>query len=396
MAERPIEKIVFMGTPGFAVPALQTLIDEAYDIQLVVTQPNRPSGRGRHVSEPPVKELALAEGLEVIQPEHMLDKGLRGRLRVLNPDVIVVVAYGRVLPEHILSIPRFGCINVHSSLLPSYRGAAPINWAIINDEEKTGVTTMIMDAGLDTGPLLLSKEIRIEESETAGELTGRLALIGGELLKETLLNFNEIEPREQDEKLATYARILEKEDGHIDWYKDARSVGPMIRHHLWLIPTGEPYEILSATIATLSRTYEAPLFEPHVTVLGNLPDSQAETVAEASHLAEQLRPYEIRLTMPECRDTYFQCLYLRVQETPPVMEAHAHARSIFHRQDDPPYLPHLSLLYGWYSVELKQQIIAALPSTLCTDFIVTTVHVIRGEDDDPKTWTRLAEIPLKR
>ena len=170
----------------------------------------------------------------------------------------------------------------------------------------------------------------------------------------------------------------------------------MIRYSLCLIPTGEPYEILSTTIAALSQTYEAPLFEPHVTVLGNLPDSQAETVASASHLAEQLRPYEIRLTTPECRDTYFQCLYLRVQETPPVMEAHAHARSIFHRQDDPPYLPHLSLLYGWYSVELKQQIIAALPSTLCTDFIVTTVHVIRGEDDDPKTWTRLAEIPLKR
>lgn len=229
MAERPIEKIVFMGTPGFAVPALQTLIDEAYDIQLVVTQPNRPSGRGRHVSEPPVKELALKQGLDIIQPEHMLDKGFRGRLQVLNPDAIVVVAYGRILPKHILSIPRFGCINVHASLLPAYRGAAPINWAIINNDEKTGVTTMIMDAGLDTGPILLSKETPIEKTETAGELTDRLAVLGGELLNETLRNINTIEPGVQDEKLATYARILEKEDGHIDWHKDAAQVAALVR-----------------------------------------------------------------------------------------------------------------------------------------------------------------------
>ncbi|MEE9543249.1 MAG: methionyl-tRNA formyltransferase [Thermodesulfobacteriota bacterium] len=229
MAKRPIEKIVFMGTPGFAVPSLKALIEEGYEIQLVVTQPNRPSGRGRKVSEPPVKELALKEGLEIIQPEHMMDKGLKGRLQVLNPDVIVVVAYGRILPEYLLSIPRFGCINVHSSLLPAYRGAAPINWAIINNEEKTGVTTMVMDAGLDTGPVLLTRETDIEEGETAGELTERLALIGGELLKETLLNFATIEPRVQDDKSVTYARILEKEDGHIDWHKDACVVAALVR-----------------------------------------------------------------------------------------------------------------------------------------------------------------------
>jgi methionyl-tRNA formyltransferase len=229
MAKRPIEKIVFMGTPGFAVPSLKALIDEAYDIQLVVTQPNRPSGRGRKVTEPPVKELALKAGLDVIQPEHMMDKGLKGRLQVLNPDLIVVVAYGRILPEYLLAIPRLGCVNVHSSLLPAYRGAAPINWAIMNNEVTTGVTTMMMDAGLDTGPILLTKETHIEASETAGELTDRLALIGGELLKETLLRFDEIEPRAQDGELATYARILEKEDGHIDWHSDARHIAAVVR-----------------------------------------------------------------------------------------------------------------------------------------------------------------------
>ncbi len=229
MAKRPIEKVVFMGTPGFAVPSLQALIDEAYEIQLVVTQPNRPSGRGRHITEPPIKELALKQGLQVIQPEHILDKGFSGRLSVLNPDVIVVVAYGRILPDSILRIPRFGCINVHASVLPAYRGAAPINWAIINNEKSSGVTTMMMDAGLDTGPVLQTREIDIEEGETAGELTERLSHLGGELLKETLVKINTLEPKEQDDNLTSYARLLKKEDGHIDWHKDAGEVASLVR-----------------------------------------------------------------------------------------------------------------------------------------------------------------------
>ena len=229
MAKRPIERIVFMGTPGFAVPSLKALIDDCYEIQLVVTQPNRPSGRGRVITEPPVKELALAEGLQVIQPEHVLDKGFRGRLQVLNPDVIVVVAYGRIIPENILQIPRFGCVNVHSSLLPAYRGAAPINWAIIKGEKKTGVTTMMMDSGLDTGPTLLTGEVDIEDDETAGELTARLSLLGGELIKETLANISTLEPKEQDDSLSTYARLLEKKDGRVDWHKDVQEVSSLIR-----------------------------------------------------------------------------------------------------------------------------------------------------------------------
>ena len=229
MAERPIEKVVFMGTPGFAVPSLKALIDEAYEIQLVVTQPNRPSGRGRHFKEPPIKELALAKGLQVIQPAHILDKGFYGRLRVLSPDVIVVVAYGRILPDDILHLPRLGCINVHASVLPAYRGAAPINWAIINNEKSSGVTTMMMDAGLDTGPILQTREIDIVEDETAGELTERLSILGGELLKETLANFNDLEPQKQDETLTSYARLLKKEDGHIDWHKDAGEVSALVR-----------------------------------------------------------------------------------------------------------------------------------------------------------------------
>lgn len=229
MAKRPIEKIVFMGTPDFAVPVLKALIDEAYEVQLVVTQPNRPSGRGRVMTEPPVKELALKEGLQVIQPEHVLDKGLSGRLSVLNPDVIVVVAYGRILPENILHIPRFGCVNVHSSILPAYRGAAPINWAIINGEKKTGVTTMIMDSGLDTGPILLTGELDINEDETASGLTERLSRLGAELLIETLANLNNIEPREQDDSLVTYARLLEKKDGHIDWHRDSLEIAALVR-----------------------------------------------------------------------------------------------------------------------------------------------------------------------
>lgn len=229
MADRQIEKIVFMGTPNFAVPSLQALIDEGYEIQLVVTQPNRPSGRGRVMTEPPVKELALKKGIQVIQPEHIRDKGFSGRLNVLNPDVIVVVAYGRILPDNILEIPRYGCINVHSSLLPAYRGAAPINWAIINNENKTGVTTMMMDSGLDTGPILLSGTLDIGADETALELTERLSVLGGELLKETLADLNNIDPKEQDETLATYTRLLEKNDGHIDWHKDVREIAALVR-----------------------------------------------------------------------------------------------------------------------------------------------------------------------
>ena len=165
----------------------------------------------------------------MIQPEHVLDKGLSGRLRVLNPDVIVVVAYGKILPDNILHIPRFGCVNVHSSILPAYRGAAPINWAIINGENKTGVTTMIMDPGLDTGPILKTGELDIDDGETAGELTDRLALLGGELLKETLASLDTIDPKEQDDSLATYARLLEKKDGHIDWHKDVGALAALVR-----------------------------------------------------------------------------------------------------------------------------------------------------------------------
>lgn len=179
-------RVLFMGTPDIATGCLQKLIDEKYDVIGVVTQPDKPQNRGKKLGMPPVKELALKYDIPVYQPIKARDEEFVGTLKELNPDIIVVVAFGQILPKSILDIPKFGCINVHVSLLPKYRGAAPINWVIINGEDKTGVTTMYMDEGLDTGDMILTEEFDLDDEITAGELHDKMKDIGADVLIETL------------------------------------------------------------------------------------------------------------------------------------------------------------------------------------------------------------------
>lgn len=224
-------RIVFMGTPDFAVPCLKVLLENKHDIAAVVTQPDRAKGRGKKLAPPPVKVLAEEAGIPVYQPERIKTPEFVQILRDLKPDVMIVVAFGQLLSQEILDIPPLGCINVHASLLPKYRGAAPINWCIINGEHTTGVTTMYMDKGLDTGDMILKKEIDIMENETAGELHDRLMLLGAEVLKETmvLLQAGTVPRVPQEESKATYAPIMSKSLGRIDWYKSAYDISNLIR-----------------------------------------------------------------------------------------------------------------------------------------------------------------------
>lgn len=224
-------RIIFMGTPDFAVPSLQSLLDQGHEICGVFTQPDKPKGRGHKLQAPPVKELALQNGLPVYQPDTLRDETAQQTIRDLAPEVIVVVAYGKLLPKAVLDAPRLGCINVHGSLLPLYRGAAPIQWAVINGEEVTGVTTMFMAEGMDTGDILLKVETEIGPEETAGELFDRLKDLGADLLVKTLerLEKGEIQRVPQDEDQATLAPMLKKEMSVIDWNKPAQWIYDLIR-----------------------------------------------------------------------------------------------------------------------------------------------------------------------
>ena len=222
-------RIVFMGTPRAAVPALRQCVADGHEVVAVWTQPDRPAGRGHKLLFSPVKEFALAHGLKVFQPERIKNDEAKALFASLDADVAVVVAYGRILPHEFLQAPRHGCINVHFSLLPLYRGAAPANWAIINGEKKTGVTTMFIEPTLDTGPILLQSKTEIGETETAPELMERLADIGAGLLSETLTRLHELTPRPQNHADATFAPILKKEDGLIDWTQTASVIERRIR-----------------------------------------------------------------------------------------------------------------------------------------------------------------------
>ena len=223
-------RIIFMGTAAFSLPTLRALA-EAEEVIAVVTQPDRPRGRGRKLAPPPTKELALDLGLHVLQPERVKESPVIAQLEELKPDLIVVAAFGQILPPAVLEIPPLGCINVHPSLLPKYRGAAPINWAIIKGETRTGVTTYFMDAGMDTGSILLVREVEIGADETAEELGERLAAIGGELARETIQGLKEqsLQPIPQDEQGASYAPLLQKSDGLIPWEKEAGRIKNQIR-----------------------------------------------------------------------------------------------------------------------------------------------------------------------
>ncbi|HEY2961283.1 MAG TPA: methionyl-tRNA formyltransferase [Pyrinomonadaceae bacterium] len=222
-------RIVFMGTPQAAVPTLRRILTDGHEVVAVWTQPDRPSGRGNKVSFSAVKEFALSHGLTVHQLQRIKNEEARELFASHDADVAVVVAYGRILPEEFLRTPVKGCINVHFSLLPRYRGAAPANWAIVNGDIETGVTTMFMEPSLDTGPILLQRATKIHETETAPELMQRLSEIGAELLSETLARLDELTPQPQDDTRATFAPILKKEDGLIDWIASASAIDRRVR-----------------------------------------------------------------------------------------------------------------------------------------------------------------------
>ena len=222
-------RIVFMGTPESAVASLQQLLSDGHDVVAVWTQPDKPAGRGDKMHAPPVKEFALAHHLNIEQPQKIKTQESKILFASYQADLAVVVAYGRILPAEYLTAPHLGCINVHFSLLPRYRGAAPVNWAIVNGEEKTGVTTMFIKEELDSGPILLQREVQIGSTETAPELMQRLAAMGADLLGETLGRLDEIKPISQDESKATFAPLLSKANGRIDWSANAAAIERRVR-----------------------------------------------------------------------------------------------------------------------------------------------------------------------
>jgi methionyl-tRNA formyltransferase len=262
-------RIVFMGTPDFAVPSLAALLHEGYDILGVFTREDRPAGRGQHVQESPVKRLARTEGLAIYQPHTLRAQESRGTLAALSPDLIVVAAYGLILPQIVLDLPRFGCLNVHGSLLPRHRGAAPIAAALLAGDAETGVSIMFMDAGVDTGPVLGAASLTVAPDDTTGSLSSKLADLGAALLVQTLPRWlqGEIVARPQPEDGASYAPRIEKDDGQINWSEPAKLIERRVRaYQPW--PTaytmwrGRRLQVLS------SRAEEVETIEDPGTVLG--------------------------------------------------------------------------------------------------------------------------------
>jgi methionyl-tRNA formyltransferase len=225
-----LPRIVFMGSPDFAVPSLQTL-SEHFDVVGVVTQPDRPAGRGRVLTPPPIKLLADQLGLPVIQPKRLREPPAMQQLQDWAPDVIIVVAFGQILRQDVLDLPEHGCVNVHASLLPRWRGAAPIQAAILNNDLETGVTIMKMDQGVDTGPILSQQSEPINNNDDAGTLSQRLAILGAELLNETLPKYlaSKLTIHPQDDQFATYAPLLKKEDGELDFHQSAEYLARQVR-----------------------------------------------------------------------------------------------------------------------------------------------------------------------
>jgi len=251
-------RTVFMGTPGFAVPSLAVLA-EAVDVTLVLCNPDRPAGRGRAMASPPVKEEAVRRGIPVFQPEKARHPDAVARIAAEAPDLIVVVAYGHILPKSILAIPRIGCVNVHASLLPRYRGAAPINWAVARGETVTGITIMRMDEGMDTGPMLHAREMPIGEEDTAETMFAKLSILGAEALREALRRLQEgaLDETPQDAALATYAPLLTKEHGRIDWSRPAGEIRNLVRGmtpwpSAFALHAGKTLKVLSPVLAAES------------------------------------------------------------------------------------------------------------------------------------------------
>jgi len=222
-------RIVFMGTPESAVPSLRRLVDDGHEIAAVWTQPDNPAGRGKKLHQSPLKEFGLQHNLPIHQPQNIKASEAKDLFASHHADVAVVVAYGKILPTEFLNAPKHGCVNVHFSLLPKYRGAAPVNWAIVNGEAETGVTTMKIVEELDAGPILLQKATKIGEDETAPQLLSRLADTGADLISETLRNLSDIEPKPQHDQEANFAPMLKREDGLIDWSMDAYAIARRVR-----------------------------------------------------------------------------------------------------------------------------------------------------------------------
>lgn len=241
-----------MGTPDFSVPTLQSLIDSKHQVIAVVTQPDKPKGRGNEMSFPPVKEKALQYEIPIFQPVKVREEPFINTLKELNPDAIVVIAFGQIIPKSILDLPKYGCINIHASLLPKLRGAAPIQWAIINGEEETGITTMFMAEGLDTGDMLLKTVVPIEKEETGGSLHDKLSVIGGDLILETLeqLENGTAIRIKQDDKLSNYVGTLNKSLGNIDFSKPAKEIERLIRG---LNPWPSAYTFLNGKMLKIWR-----------------------------------------------------------------------------------------------------------------------------------------------
>ena len=248
-------KIIYMGTPDFAVGPLEALLAGGHEIVCVLTQADKPKGRGHQLQAPPVKEAALKAGIPVLQPQKMKDPELWETLRGYGADLFVVAAYGKILPPEILSIPPRGCVNIHASLLPAYRGAAPIQWAVIDGQKETGITTMLMDAGLDTGDILRQYPVAIAEDETGGSLFDKLQKLGGEAILDTVrgLEDGSITPVKQGETTTPYAAMLSKEAGNVEWTKSAAEIERLVRG---LDPWPGAYSFLNGKMFRLRKTAE--------------------------------------------------------------------------------------------------------------------------------------------
>ena len=284
-------RIVFMGTPESAVPSLRRLVDDGYEIVAVWTQPDRPAGRGRKLHQSPVKDFALQHNLAVHQPAKIKTPEAKELFASHRADAAIVVAYGKILPSEFLTAYPHGCINVHFSLLPKYRGAAPVNWAIVNGEKETGVSTMKIVEELDAGPILLQKTSRIEAEEIAPQLLTRLADVGAELLSETLRNLGDLTPKPQQNDEATFAPILKREDGLIDWSMDAFAIERRIRGFQ---PWPHAYTKIDLSRLILWRAAPEPTND-RTTSPGQIANAHADEFVVACGQATALRILELQL-----------------------------------------------------------------------------------------------------
>ncbi len=265
-----------MGTPAFAVPSLKALLDRGENVVCVVTQPDRPKGRGRKIMMPPVKELALKASIPVLQPESIRGDEFLAELRQYHPDIIGLTAYGNILPENIINLPPLGTINVHGSLLPKYRGAAPIQWALINGETETGITIMQMDKGVDTGDILLQEKLHIGPEDTAGSLSGKLAELGGKALGAALdlLRLDKLNPTQQNNNLSSLAPLLNKEDGLVNWSHSAVQISCQIRGldpwpTTYTTLSGKRLRLFSPEVADKSLCLGCSISEPGIICTAN-------------------------------------------------------------------------------------------------------------------------------